>query len=866
MIGATISRYEVVAKIGAGGMGEVYRARDPSIGRDVAIKILPEAVRDDPSRLRRFEQEARAAGGLNHPNILAVHDVGLFDDCPYLVTELLEGSGLEERMKAGDLTVRRSLQLAVEVAEGLAAAQARGIVHRDIKPGNIFVTGDGHAKILDFGIAKLAEDRRETANITENETITLGTQTGAMVGTPAYMSPEQVQGLKVDHRTDIFSFGVLLYEMLAGSRPFTGDSAAELATAILRDDPPPLTTFDGRIPRAVESVVFQCLEKNPEERFHSAHDLALALSAAAVAAEPSEAVQAIELERPKVWRRLAVATIVVLVIVAAGMAARRLLVEPPLPEKLHVGIAEFKAIGDDEELQDIAAGLTRVVADGLAIIEQESTDDFWVVPPNEVVELRVASVEDFSRLFNTTIVVTGRLRRAEDRLLLEVEAVDPGSGRSLRSISIDDRVSNVSSFQVEPFLRLVEELGVAIGQDVGDLLSSGGTVNSEGFASFLKGLGIMETAADEDRIDEAIGLLEKSTELDVLFASGRIALGRAYLRKFEATGRREWIERSRAEAERVIADRRSLAVGFRLLARVDKADGRPADASTALERAVQIAPENAEYRLDLAVLYQELGRDAEAEQMIQHAIFLSPGYWPGHDALASLYRDRNNLEGAAVAYREVITCAPRLHWGWEHLGAILSYLDRPEQAQETFERSIEIKPTGVALSNLGTLYFNDKRYADAAEAFERALEQDEARYILWGNLAHAYRFGLEPAKAEECYRHAVDLGEQYLADRPADPWIYTDLASYHAMLGNRDRGLELLEVEVSRDPSDPQIIAKIAEDFEDLGERDRALTWVARALDAGASPMSFEDNPSMRQLVADQQFNQLVERHHSVQP
>jgi len=221
MIGATISRYEVVAKIGAGGMGEVYRARDPSIGRDVAIKILPEAVRDDPGRLRRFEQEARAAGGLNHPNILAVHDVGIFDDCPYLVTELLEGSSLEERMKAGDLTVRRSLQLAVEVAEGLAAAQARGIVHRDIKPGNIFVTGDGHAKILDFGIAKLAEDRREGAAFTEGETITLGTETGAMVGTPAYMSPEQVQGLEVDHRTDIFSFGVLIHEMLAGSRPFS---------------------------------------------------------------------------------------------------------------------------------------------------------------------------------------------------------------------------------------------------------------------------------------------------------------------------------------------------------------------------------------------------------------------------------------------------------------------------------------------------------------------------------------------------------------------------------------------------------------------------------------------------------------------
>ena len=232
--GSRIGPYEIVGWIGAGGMGEVYRARDPRLGREVAIKVIPETFAADPSRLRRFEQEARAAGQLNHPHILAVYDVGTHDGAPYIVSELLEGESLRSRLRGVALTSRKAIDYARQIAEGLAAAHDRNIVHRDVKPDNLFITSDGRIKILDFGIAKLTQESDDTPPSIGSPT---GTATGKVVGTAAYMSPEQVRGEAVDARSDIFSFGAVLYEMLAGRPAFERATAAETTAAILKEDP-----------------------------------------------------------------------------------------------------------------------------------------------------------------------------------------------------------------------------------------------------------------------------------------------------------------------------------------------------------------------------------------------------------------------------------------------------------------------------------------------------------------------------------------------------------------------------------------------------------------------------------------------------
>jgi eukaryotic-like serine/threonine-protein kinase len=274
MTGQLVGHYRVLEKIGAGGMGEVFRARDERLGRDVALKLIRPASSDNPDHRRRFEQEARAAAALNHPNILAIYDVGFEGTVPYIVSELLEGQNLRQRLLAGSIPARESADYALQVAHGLTAAHERLIVHRDLKPENLFLTTDGRVKILDFGVAKLQAPSNGNPSI---ESMTTVTKHGSMIGTVAYMSPEQLRGKPVDHRSDIFSFGAILYEMLTGSRAFRGETEVDTMTAVLREEPNPSDLEIGTIPAGYQDIVKHCLEKDPENRFQSAKDLAFAL-------------------------------------------------------------------------------------------------------------------------------------------------------------------------------------------------------------------------------------------------------------------------------------------------------------------------------------------------------------------------------------------------------------------------------------------------------------------------------------------------------------------------------------------------------------------------------------------------------------
>jgi serine/threonine protein kinase/Tol biopolymer transport system component len=275
--GTKLGPYEIVGPLGAGGMGEVYRARDARLGRDVAIKVLPALFTSDPDRLQRFEQEARAAAALNHPNILAVFQLGTYEEMPYLVSELLEGGTMREQLVRGPVSLRKAIDYGAQIARGLAVAHEKGIVHRDLKPENLFITRDGRVKILDFGLAKLTQ--RHSAADTSGPTLTEVTEPGMVMGTVGYMSPEQVSGRKADHRADIFAFGAILFEMVAGKRAFQKPTSAETMSAILNEDPPGISQLVQTVPPALQRIVQRCLEKNPEQRFQSASDLGFALEA-----------------------------------------------------------------------------------------------------------------------------------------------------------------------------------------------------------------------------------------------------------------------------------------------------------------------------------------------------------------------------------------------------------------------------------------------------------------------------------------------------------------------------------------------------------------------------------------------------------
>jgi Tol biopolymer transport system component len=349
VIGTTLGPYQIVGRLGAGGMGEVYRARDPRLGREVAIKVLPSLYSRDPDRLRRFEQEAQSASALNHPSILTIHDFGQHEGEPYVVSELLDGQTLRDRIGESPLPTRKALEYATQIARGLAAAHAKGIIHRDLKPENVFVTRDGHVKILDFGLAKLLQ--RDAGDSSAGETRTVGTEPGTVLGTVGYMSPEQVRGQTLDHRSDIFSFGAILYEMLTGERAFQGDSPVETMSAILKEEPTALAQQSARIPAAVARVLTHCLEKEPSERFQSARDIAFHLeSVSDVGSGPTRPVMSTTPSRARWIPLILVALLALAVGFAAGRA--RTTVAPASSVSVHRltelrGLEEAPAISPD---------------------------------------------------------------------------------------------------------------------------------------------------------------------------------------------------------------------------------------------------------------------------------------------------------------------------------------------------------------------------------------------------------------------------------------------------------------------------------------------------------------------------------------
>ena len=312
--GTRLGPYEILSPLGAGGMGEVYRARDERLKRDVAIKVLPAAVSDDPDRLCRFEHEAQTAGALNHPNITAVYDIGQHEGAPYIVQELLKGKTLRERITGGPLPAHKATDYGIQIAQGLAAAHERGIVHRDLKPENLFLTSDERIKILDFGLAKLTELEPADGVGTLAPTLTAGTEPGVVMGTVGYMSPEQVRGAAVDQRSDIFSFGTILYEMISGTRAFGRKTPAETMAAIMRDEPPELSASGRNISPALDHIVKHCLEKDRDSRFQTAKDVAFALSEQS----PSSGARGAQLAAPQARRNKSLVAVAAVVVLAAA--------------------------------------------------------------------------------------------------------------------------------------------------------------------------------------------------------------------------------------------------------------------------------------------------------------------------------------------------------------------------------------------------------------------------------------------------------------------------------------------------------------------------------------------------------------------
>ena len=428
VIGQQFGPYQIVAPIGSGGMGEVFRAKDSRLDREVAVKVLPSQFASDPDRKARFEREAKAVAALSHPNILSIHDFGTEQGVSFAVTELLEGETLRQRVETGPQPWRRALEVAIALADGLAAAHAKGIVHRDLKPENIFLTHDGRVKILDFGLARVELKNTSTTDTTPYNPAK--TDPGAVMGTVGYMSPEQVRGLPVDARSDIFALGCVLYEMVSGQRTFNRETAPETMTAILRDEPPDLSHSGRHVPIEVDRLIRHCLEKNPAARFHSAHDLAFALRAILGNSGPQDMLGGSQRSRSRLW--LAIAGGVLLLIASLAIAGKYLIgngnsqLRPIVtagPKIESLAVLPFRNATDDVYTEHLIDSIVQQLTNSLS----ELPDRQFQVRPYATAVRYKGKDQDLAKIGKELVVhalITGSVSEGEDDVSISIALID----------------------------------------------------------------------------------------------------------------------------------------------------------------------------------------------------------------------------------------------------------------------------------------------------------------------------------------------------------------------------------------------------------------------------------------------------------
>ena len=879
--GMRFGRYELLARLGSGGMGEVFRARDHDLQRDVAIKFLPERFASDAVRLGRFAQEARAASQLNHPNIVTIHEIGQTAGLPYFVMELVHGQTLRVLMRGRRLGVRRTLEVAGQLADGLAKAHGAGIVHRDLKPENVMVSDDGFVKVLDFGLAKLLTDSGDREIWFDSDHPTWPeasppprTTAGAVLGTVGYMAPEQARGRSVDFRADQFAFGAILYEMATGKQAFHRETPAQTLSAIIEDPFEPLAVQNPGFPPPARWIVERCLEKDPDARYASTLDLARELRTVRdhVEEAPSSSVSGPPAAAPaapsgppsgtrRPWRRR--------VLIAAGALAALLLVpigrgivtwiRPALPDQKRLAVLPFASSGGGDEAHAFGDGLVETLTTKLTGLERFQ-GSLWVVPASEVRAAGVTSVESARRAFGANLVVTGSVQRTGDSVRLTANIVDAGNLRQLRAAVLDARRDDPAALQDGLVRQVADMLQLEVSREAGDALAAGATTVASAWELYVEGRGHLQGYDDPTRVDRAIGAFQGALQRDPGYALAYAGLGEAHWRRYGLTRDPASVDLALRACERAKELNDLLAPVHAALGVVHSGTGQPAAAVADFERALALDPASSEARRGLARAYEGLGRLDDAESAYRDAVSRQPDYWGNHSHIGAFYLRQGRYEEAERALRRVTELVPENARGHSNLGAALHMMGRDDEAVVELRRSLDIRPTGQAASNLATVEFARGRHAEAARAFEAALEVDDRDYRLWRNLAASYYWAPgERERAAGAYRRAAVLAEQAREVDPRSAEVLVHLADCHAMLGRAMPARRLARDALALAPDDLEVIQVAVGVFERVGDRSSALRWLRKALAAGYPIEQVESDPGLEALRRDPGYRSVVQ-------
>ena len=841
--GDRVGRFEILGDLGTGGMGRLFRAKDPRLGREVAIKLLAERFSDSPEHLQRFEHEARAASALNHPNLVTVFEVGEHEGFPWIAMELVEGKTLRELIGEGFPSMRRLVNVAFQLADGLAAAHEGGIVHRDLKPENVMVNRLGLVKILDFGLAKRARSPVLADGPTAD--MEVATQPGHIVGTVGYMSPEQARGLAVDYRSDQFSLGTILYEMLTGHRPFRGSTPLDTLSAILHKDPEPLVSRNTpQVPAALAWVVRRCLAKDPVDRYATTRDLAQELSTIREHMTESGSLVttwAGRVTRPRTALFAGIASVLAVAAVAGGFWVTRDRGAGEGGGPVGAGIRRV-AVLPFRDLSGTSSGAR--IGEGFAdtVSARLGSGGSLAVLPATAVDEGPGDVAALARRTGAQAIVRGSLQFEGDRVRATWAVLEP-DGRQTSSGAADGSAGRLLDLQDEVARRTAGALGLEAG-DAPSPEQRAGLSDDR----YLEALGHLRRYENAAEVDAAIRILEKLGES----AAVQAALARAYLARRTITGERVWAERAIEASRKAAALEPLLGPVRETRGRIALLQGKPVEAAAEFRRAIEAQPLAVESWLGLALALDRQGRGDEAVRTYRRAIEIQPGWWSTHSHLGVSLLMRGDLTGALESLRTAARLSPDNTRAIDNLGVVYQQLGRYDEAIAEYRRSIALRPTASALSNLGTCLFFLGRYGEAAEAYERATSLQSRDGVLWMNLGDALRWkGGSGEAAAHAYGRAIALLDADVALTPRDADRLTSLALSLAWSGQHEAARLHADTALGIDPEGAYVLRHVALVRLAAGETARALDLLERAVRRGYPAAELRRDPELSRLKSD---------------